>query len=102
MNQYIELFKNYFAQNPIGSTCCEMKTLLGMLCCCYRQRKGSDSESIQRDFDRLDALLSRISASERDQVVDITCRLCSDHQQEAFEDGVLTGFRLFTELMPEQ
>ena len=102
MQQYIENFKHYFRQNPMQSNCCEMKTLLGMLSCCYCQRKGSDSMEVQKEFHRLDTLLEKLSIQEQDQLMDITCTLCGDHQREAFADGVLTGFRLFTELMQEQ
>ena len=98
MQQYIEVLEKYFTRELPEFSHCEMKTLLGRLYCCYSQDKKGDSQRVKAGFEKQEVLLRKLSVQEQEQLVDITCDLCSDYQQEAFEQGLLTGFRLFAEL----
>ena len=98
MNQYAKIISKYLEQNQPKIGCGEMKTLLEILYCCYQQRKTGDTQRIQAGFGKLDTLLHKFAAHEQSAIEDVVCYLCSEHQQEAFQDGLLTGFRLFAEL----
>ena len=53
---------------------------------------------IKEDFHSLDRILAKLSLQEYDQVWNLTCRLCSEHEKSAFLEGIRTAMRLTVEL----
>ena len=98
MKRYIDAFSNYLSENPMEPVGCQMNKLLDRLYCCYTQQKGMNKGHIQQSFCQLDSILSQLPIQQQDAVVDTTCNLCTAYQKEGFQDGILVGFRLFTEL----
>lgn len=94
MNNYIQLAKEQLClQNPKGVE----DALYGA----YREQHPNDPEPIRRDFSRLDAVLSQLPLRDCDQVWNLTCRLCSQHEQTAFREGIRLGARLMLALEEE-
>ena len=80
-----------------------MDSLLGMLYCCYSQSNRMDTKKMQQMFGTLDGILGKLPIKEPDQVIDVTIGLCAEHQRKAFLDGLMIGFRLYSELhQPEK
>ncbi|MBQ6715105.1 MAG: hypothetical protein IJN21_01125, partial [Clostridia bacterium] len=98
MNRYTLALREYLAQNPPEFTSCKMDSLLGTLYCCYQQQKRCDSEQIHKYFNKLDAIINTLSLHDQNQVISLTCSLCTTYQTEAFKEGIVTGFHLFEEL----
>lgn len=99
MKEYIKVLNNYLSENPPEICKCQIETILDMFCCCYLQQWQGDTLDVRAHFEALDDILKELTMQQQDAVVDITCELCSLYRREAFHDGVLTGFRLFRELM---
>ena len=98
MNQYIEVFNRYLSEHPMQLGHCDMESLLGMLYCCYHQRQRGDGNTVSSYLERLDNVLDMLALEEQDHVINLTCELCAVYQREAFEEGLVAGFRLFKEL----
>ena len=98
MQSYTEILNRYLAENPPKTTHCNIHKLLDMLYCCYSRQKAPDEEEIRQTFRRLDALLAPLPLPQQGSVVDTACDLCVAYQKEGFQDGILIGFRLFSEL----
>lgn len=101
MNPYIKIWKTYLPENTPDCSEEETRSLLEMLYYCYRERNPILTQEIRKDFAGLNDILSKLSLRENDQVADITCKLCSEHEQAAFFDGfrvaVLLGAMLWKE-----
>ena len=75
--------------------------VLEVLYGCYRELYPSDGEEICANFTALNDVLSKLTLKECDQVWDLTCRLCGDHEREGFLAGLHVGVELAMELMKE-
>ena len=74
----------------------------GMLDALYRsycEGQGRDPDLIQDLFQQLNDLLSALPLKQQDPVVDVVCKLCSAHHEEAYKDGIRAGVRLSQELL---
>lgn len=98
MERYIIALNNYIAENNTAPRCPNVHSLLDMLICCYSQRNCVNTDTVRQNFRSLDAILDRLPLAQRDQVIDLTCDFCVEHQGDAFRQGVLVGFRLYEEL----
>lgn len=101
MNPYIKLWKTCLPKNAPDCSEEEAKSLLDMLYYCYRERNPILTQEIRKDFAGLNDILSKLPLRENDQVGNLTCKLCSEHEQAAFFDGfrvaVLLGAQLWKE-----
>ena len=93
MNPYMETLKSHLCNIedaapglPIG------EALYG----CYRELHPLDNEEIGRRFRQLDKVLDRLPRREYDQVWNLTCCLCCDHEKSAFLEGIRVGISLAT------
>ena len=50
-----------------------------------------DSVEISRQFSSLADILGKLTLKEHDQVWDLTCALCTEHEKKGFLEGVRTG-----------
>ena len=98
MNSYIDVFNQYIAENRSTIRCSKVESLLDMLYCCYHQQKSVDAPAVKAYFSQLDQVLDSLPIQLADQVVDLACDLCGEHQKQAFREGILVGFCLYTEL----
>lgn len=98
MKEYIAILEKYLSENPLEITECKMEKILDMLGCCYFQSRNTDTKEILGCFEGLNSILQKLSVPEQDAVMGMTYRLCSLYQQEDFRNGVVVGFRLFSEL----
>ena len=74
-------------------------SVLGFLCgAYYDQNCNSDSEEIRQAFEDLYEAMNGKTLREKDEVIYAVCRLCRNHQQTGFADGVKLGVLLSQEL----
>ena len=76
----------------------DVQPVLEMLYDCYLEQNSFETQQIKEDFHSLDRILSKLSLQEYDQVWNLTCRLCSEHEKSAFLEGIRTAMRLTVEL----
>ena len=91
MNNYIQLAKKQLRLH-------DPEELEDALYAAYRELHPNDPEPISRDFSLLDEVLSQLSLQDCDRVWNLTCRLCSQHEQTAFREGVRLGAKLMLSL----
>lgn len=70
------------------------QAVLKMLYTYYREHCPGDPEEISREFQNLDSVLSRLTLKEYDRVWNLACRLCSEHEEAGFLEGVRAGAAL--------
>lgn len=98
MKKYVETLEHFLADTPLQYGWEKGDVLLDALYQSYCEGQGCDSDLIGRQFQQLNNVLSALKLRQQDQVIDITCSLCSAHQKEAYKAGLLAGFHLFREL----
>lgn len=98
MNPYIKKLQEQLSQMIFDCGEQNINSVLEMLYCYYREQRTTDTEVISADFNRLDSVLSKLTLKEYDQVWDLTCALCSEHEKAAFLEGVRVGASLAAEL----
>lgn len=64
----------------------------------YREYHPTDSDAIARYFSDLNNVLAKLTLTECDQVWDLVCSLCGEHQREGFLEGFRVGANLIAEL----
>lgn len=98
MYEYIEAFNAYLAKNKPDCKCPNVSDVLDMLYCCYRQHRGVDTEAVRAYYDELYEAAEKIFPGSGSKVIEDATKLCSAFQGQAFEEGVIVGFRLYNEL----
>ena len=88
----------YLAANPPDYGYRDVDNILDMLYNFYSENNPIDSIAIRKNYQALDSFLNRFTLSQYDQVLDILCDLCLQHEEQAFRAGILIGLRLFVEL----
>ena len=74
-------------------------SVLGFLCgAYYDQNCNSDTEEIKQAFEDLYEAMNDKTLREKDEVIYAVCRLCRNHQQTGFVDGIKLGILLSQEL----
>ena len=74
-------------------------SVLGFLCnAYYDQNCSSDSEETKQAFEELYEAMNGKTLREKDEVIYAVCRLCRNHQQTGFVDGIKLGILLSQEL----
>ena len=84
MNLYFEKLQSEVAQ-------CGDASVLEVLYGCYRELHPTDMEQITSHFKKLNHILSKLTLRECDMVWDLVCRLCSEHEQQGFLEGIRVG-----------
>ena len=74
------------------------ETVLDILYQCFCERHPMDTEEIDSQFASLADILGKLTLNEHDQVWNITCALCIEHEKTGFLEGLRTGFALAEEL----
>ena len=74
-------------------------SVLSFLCSAYYdQNCTDDSEEIKDAFEALYEVMNGKTLREKDEVIYAVCRLCRNHQQTGFADGIKLGVLLSQEL----
>lgn len=98
MHPYIERLKEELDRNPPNYGYQSADSLLEMLYMWYVEWNPVNSEQIRRDFLALDSYFCTGAEEKMDDVLDIVTRLCQNHEQVAFLEGLRVGVRLAQEL----
>lgn len=72
--------------------------MLDMLYQCYFEQHTMDTEEISRQFSSLADILGKLTLKEHDQVWNLTCALCTEHEKQGFLEGLRMGVALAEEL----
>ena len=99
MKTYIEKLKQRIADNPPDF--CDADSVLGLLYECYNENHPYDNEKTKADFNALYQAMNGMPLREMDKVIYPVCKLCRDHEQAGFIEGIKVGMRLEQELAKE-
>ena len=99
MKQYIEKLKQHIAEHPPGFG--DAYSVLGLLYECYNENHPYDNEEIKADFNTLYQVMNGMPLREMDKVIYPVCKLCRDHEQAGFIEGIKVGMCLEQELTRE-
>ena len=98
MNEYIETLKQYVADNPPNYGGGDVRSILDMLFTYYQQCNNTDTDTVKAAFEDLYQRMHGMPLREMDNIVYPVCKLCRDHEQSGFREGVKVGIRLADEL----
>ena len=96
MKTYIEKLKQHIADNPPDF--CGADSVLGLLYECYNENPPYDNEEIKADFNALYQAMNGMPLREMDKIIYPVCKLCRDHEQAGFIEGIKVGMLLSEEL----
>ena len=96
MNPYISKLKSFLSENEPDYGNAE--SLLEMIYFHYTEFNSIDSESIREKFKKLRSLFPNLTLRDFDEIFDLVCDLCYEHEKRAFLQGVQVGVTLATEL----
>ena len=96
MKTYIEKLKQRIADNPPDF--CDADSVLGLLYECYNENHPYDNEKTKADFNALYQAMNGMPLREMDKVIYPVCKLCRDHEQAGFSEGIKVGMYLEQEL----
>lgn len=65
---------------------------------CYNENHPYDNEEIKADFNALYQAMNGMPLREMDKVIYPVCKLCRDHEQAGFIEGIKVGMLLSEEL----
>ena len=99
MKQYIEKLKQSIAENTPDFG--DADSILGLLYECYNENHPYDNEEIKADFNALYQAMNGMPLREMDKVIYPVCKLCRDHKQAGFIEGIKVGMCLERELTKE-
>lgn len=77
----------------------ESVSVLDLLYDSYREQHPVNTVEIGRKFVFLADILNKLPLKEHDQVWDLTCDLCMEHERNGFLEGIRMGTSLCLELM---
>lgn len=98
MHPYVERFREELEKNPPNYGYQNANSLLEMLYMWYAEWNPINSAQIRQDYFMLADCFSTGTEEKLDHALDIVTRLCQQHEQLAFLEGVRVGFRLGQEL----
>lgn len=98
MHPYIERLQEELKKNPpnYGYRCAN--SLLEMLYMWYVEWNPINSAQIRQDFSVLEDCFFSGTDKKLDNALDVVTRLCQQHEQLAFLEGLSVGVRLAQEL----
>ena len=96
MKQYLEKLKRHIADKT--ADWCYGESVLSILYECYNENHPYDNEEIKADFNALYQAMNGMPLREMDKVIYPVCKLCRDHEQTGFIEGIKVGMLLSEEL----
>jgi hypothetical protein len=96
MEQFLGTLKRHIAEHPPNFG--DGNSVLTMLYECHSENNPYDNEQIRADFTELYKQMNGLPLREMDNIVYPVSKLCRDHEQSGFREGVKVGIRLADEL----
>lgn len=96
MKVFLEKLKRHIADNPPNYG--DADSVLGILYECFNENNPYDNEQIKADFEELYRQMNGMPLREMDQIIYPVCKLCRDHEQSGFVEGIKIGVLLQVEL----
>ena len=96
MKQYLEKLKQHIADDTADWI--DGESVLSILYECYNENHPYDNEEIKADFNALYQAMNGMPLREMDKVIYPVCKLCRDHEQAGFIEGIKVGMHLEQEL----
>ena len=94
INRLSELLSDYHLDYHSATT----SSLLEILYLVYIENSGVDNDEIRQNFSNLYTALTGRTIHEIDDIIDIVCDLCCDHEKNGFIEGVKVGVKLAQEV----
>ena len=91
----------YIRKHPFDPGKSECETVLEQLCQDYAESHESDPAEIGDGFKELEEFLHTLPLEDNNAVFNLCCRLCSVYERKAFQDGILYGVHLISEIKGE-
>ena len=98
MQQFVSRLNELLADYHLDYHSATTSSLLEILYLVYVENSGVDSDEIRHNFSNLYAALKNKSLREIDDIIDIVCELCWDHEKNGFLEGVKVGMKLAQEV----
>ena len=98
MQQFINRLSELLADYHLDYHSATTSSLLEILYLVYVENSGVDNDEIRHNFSNLYDALTGKSLREIDDIIDIVCDLCSDHEKNGFVEGVKIGVKLAQEV----
>lgn len=67
----------------------------------YAENNPIHYSTIKECFAQMKDILTKLTFCEYDGIISTVCKLCAEHEKEAFVAGLQTGIRLITELLED-
>ena len=96
MNPYLEKLKAHIKANPPNFG--DGESVLTMLYEYHNENNPYDNEQIRADFHELYQQMNGMPLREMDKIIYPVCKLCRDHEQSGFVEGIKIGGLLQVEL----
>ena len=96
MKAFLETLKQRVAKNPPNNG--DFDSVLGLLYECFNKNNPYDKEQIRADFHDLYQQMNGMPLREMDKIIYPVCKLCRDHEQSGFVEGIKIGVLLQVEL----
>ena len=98
MQQFISRLKELLADYRLDYHSAATSSLLEILYLVYIENSGVDNDEIRHNFSNLYAALKGKTMRDIDDIIDIVCDLCCDHEKNGFIEGVKVGVKLSQEV----
>ena len=99
MNTSVKSSKERYPEVSCIHRCGTGQSALDMIYASYQEAHPVNTEEIGRRFVSLADILNNLPLKEHDQVWDLTCSLCIEHEKNGFLEGIRTGVSLCLELL---
>ena len=78
-----------------------IQSITEMLYECYTEENPIDTEETKEGFREIDQIMNGLSIQDNNRVFAVVCGLCTQHERQAFLEGLRVGVQLFQELTTE-
>ena len=96
MKSYFKKLKAHIDAHPPNFG--DGESVLTMLYECHNENNPYDNKQIKEDFNELYRLMNGMELREMDRIIYPVCKLCRDHEQSGFIEGIKIGVLLHAEL----
>ena len=97
MNAYAKVLHDLITPSPHYRDT-DVNSMLEFLWRIYTEQNPIDNVKIKSLFLDLGAIFKKLSLEEADQLFDVTCHICIEHERLAFIEGMRVGVLLMEEL----
>ena len=102
MKRLHEILSAYFAEHPADMGMTDAESVLGFLYSAYCEARETDPPGTKALFADLGEYLEKLPLSTNNAMFFIIVKLCTEHERQAFEEGIRWGFQLHCELLKKE